>query len=73
MNHLDSGESKRKGERLYTGRQTNRTKHMTQASCESEGDRCAEGGYMIDGGDAKVMGVERVTVRSFLDRGLLAM
>ena len=72
MNHVDSGESKRKSERLYTGRQANRTKQMTQASCESEGDRCAEGGYVIDGGNAKVMGAERVTVRSFLGRGLLA-
>ena len=53
-------------------RQANRSKQMTQASCESEGDRCAEGGYVIDGGNAKVMGAERVTVRSFLGRGLLA-
>ena len=46
---------------------------MTQASCESEGDRCAEGGYVIDEGDAKVMGAEGVTVRLFLGKGLLAM
>ena len=73
LNQLDSGESKRKGERLYTGRQANRTKQMTQASCESEGDRCAEGGYVIDEGDAKVMGADGVTVRLFLGKGLLAM
>ena len=49
---------------------------MTQASCESEGDRCAEGGYVIDEGDAKVMGADGVTVRLvrlFLGKGLLAM
>ena len=54
-------------------RQVNRSKQMTQASCESEGDRCADGGYMIDEGDAKVMGAEGVTVRLFLGKGLLVM
>ena len=51
----------------------NRTKQMTQASCETDGDRCTEGGYVIDEGDAKVMGADGVTVRLFLGKGLLAM
>ena len=46
---------------------------MTQASCESEGDRHAEGGYVIDEGDANVMGADGVTVRLFLGKGLWAM
>ena len=54
-------------------RQVNRGKQMTQASCESKRDRCAEGGYVIDEGDAKVMGADRVTVHLFLGKGLLAM